>query len=161
MLPMYDSLQADSSTRMFGSHPMYLKIIFRLVSFLHRIWSIGDSALGREQYHSLALYSLEESGSVGLPLGWQWCRFFKASLLLQSIGISIDCSPLFKYSFDAPVYLLPSKQGLSKVIGEDIKYLWAIYLGPQSQRWLFVLRISCKWVMALLLDPCIALGFFG
>ena len=43
----------------FGAHPFRLEIVFRLVSFLHRIRGLADSSKGRDRYPFLAYYSTQ------------------------------------------------------------------------------------------------------
>ena len=52
----------------FVAHPMHLESILRLVSFLHRVRSLGDLALGRDQYPFLTLCSCEEIASTSADL---------------------------------------------------------------------------------------------
>jgi hypothetical protein len=70
----------------FGAQPFRLETMFRLVSFLHRIRSFGDSAKGRDRYPYLAYRSSEAialSSPPGRARGW----FAGVSGLLASVGI--------------------------------------------------------------------------
>jgi hypothetical protein len=55
--------------------------IFRLVSFLQRVLTLGDSSLGRDRYPYLALYFFEAIASAG-PHGWIRYWLLEASRLL-------------------------------------------------------------------------------
>ena len=75
----------------FVAHPMHLESILRLVSFLYRVRSLRDLALGRDQYHFLTLYSCEEIASTSADLHprGKWCWFFEASFLLWYVDPNI------------------------------------------------------------------------
>ena len=47
----------------FGANPLHLECIFRLTSYLHRLWKLGDSVTNSERYPYLALYSSVELAS--------------------------------------------------------------------------------------------------
>jgi hypothetical protein len=91
----------------FGVQPFRLEVIFRLISFIHRVRSFKDSTTKRERYPYLALCSSEaltSDHSTGHARGW----FSEASRLLQSMTISPEHLPPFRYSLDASVHLLPA-----------------------------------------------------
>jgi hypothetical protein len=67
----------------FGVHPFHLEVIFRLVSFLHRVKTFNDSASGRERYPYLALYSSEALAS-NCPQVMHKVGFQRPLRLLQS-----------------------------------------------------------------------------
>jgi len=114
----------------FVAHPMHLESIFRLVSFLHGVRSLGDLASGRDQYPFLALCASEEIASTSADLHprGKWCRFFEASFLLWSVDISIDRLPPFRYSLEASGHLLPPEgaaQGDERVHIQTLcKVMW-------------------------------------
>jgi len=92
----------------FGVQPFRLEVIFRLISFIHRVKSFKNSDSMRERYPYLALCSSEvlaSDHSTGRTRGW----FSEASRLLQWMTISPERLPLFKYSLDASAHLLPTR----------------------------------------------------
>jgi hypothetical protein len=103
----------------FGARPFRLETVFGLVSFLHRIWGLADSAKGRDRYPYLA-YCSSETIALSSPLGRARGWFAGVSDLLESVGIQIDRLPPFRYSLDAPGHLLPTRQVLNKIIRDDI-----------------------------------------
>lgn len=107
-----------------------------------------------ERYPYLALSSSEEITSAG-PSGWSCCLFFKVFLLLELVGISIDCLPLLGIPQMLPVnFRLP----LNRVIREYIytQYIQVTWIGPplraSTLRWLSTSSTSCNWVIVLLSD---------
>ena len=103
----------------FGAQPFRLKTIFRLVSFLHRIQGLADSSKGQDKYPFLA-YCFAQTIACATHLGRAKCWLIGVSSLLASVGIQLDCLPLFQYSLDALGHLLPTRQELNKIIREDI-----------------------------------------
>jgi hypothetical protein len=103
----------------FGAHPFRFETMFRLVSFLHRIRSFGDSVKGRDRYPYLAYRSFEVV-SLSSPPGWARCWFEGVSGLLALVGIRLDCLPTFRYSLDARGHLLPTRHEMNKIIKDDI-----------------------------------------
>jgi hypothetical protein len=120
-------MQTYSSTSIiqaeFSVQPFCLEVIFHLISFIHRVRSFRDSTTRRERYPYLALCSSEalaSDHSTGRARGW----FSEASRLLQSMTISPERLPPFKYSLDASVHLLPPRQIVNRDIREDIYRLY-------------------------------------
>lgn len=77
----------------FRAHPLCLEVTFRFISFLHRVWTLVDLALGSAWYHYIALCSSESHTFVGL-FGWVRCWLLEASRLLQLMDISLVAFPL-------------------------------------------------------------------
>ena len=78
----------------FGAHPFRLETVFRLVSFLHRVWGFADSQKGRDRYPYLAYCSFETI-APSTPPGRARCWFAGVSDLLESVGIQLDRLPPF------------------------------------------------------------------
>ena len=91
----------------FGAQPFRLETIFRLASFLHWIRGLADSSKGWDRYLYLAYYSAKTIARA-THLGRAKCWLTGVSSLLTSVGIQLDRLPLFRYSLDAPGYLLPN-----------------------------------------------------
>jgi len=95
-----------------------LETVFKFVSFQHRIQSFVDLVKGRDQYLYYAYFSSKTISLSSPPCrvsGW----FAKVSNLLWFMGIQLNYLPPFKYSLNAPSHLLPTKQELNKIIGDD------------------------------------------
>jgi hypothetical protein len=69
----------------------FFKVLFRLVSFLHRIWIIGDTTSSRERYSFLSFHRRmllqvsQDEGDVGSQ------KFMCYSTLMASV---LNASPL-------------------------------------------------------------------
>ena len=90
----------------FGAQPFRLKMVFILVSFLHRIQGLANSAKGQDNYPYLAYCSAETIARTA-HLGKAKCWLTGVSNLLTSVGIQLDHLPSFQYSLDSPGHLLP------------------------------------------------------
>jgi hypothetical protein len=86
-------------------HLLLLEAIFRLVSFFHKSWTLGDFASGGDQYPYLSLCSFDILSFTGPP-SWVCCWFSKASKLLLFVAISLDCLPSFRDTLDALCHIL-------------------------------------------------------
>ena len=105
----------------FRSHPFFLEVIFFLVSFLHRVRTFKSSSLGIDRYSYLTLFSSEALSlacSTGQARGW----FLDAFRIIQSMAISPEFLPPFRYSLDAPYHLFPSRQEMNQAIISERKY---------------------------------------
>jgi hypothetical protein len=113
----------------FDVHPLCLKVIFHLVSFLHRVGSFKYSSIRRDWYPYLKRFSSKALSSNPPSVhaqGW----FSEVSHIIQLMTISKKClprsvSPLmhcspFSFSLDALCHLFPTRQVLNQAIREDI-----------------------------------------
>ena len=117
----------------FGAQPFWLETMFRLLSFLHRIRSFGDSAKGWDRYPYLA-YLSSEAISLSSPSNRARGWFAGVSGLLALVGIQLDRLPPFRYSLDAPGHLLPTRHELNKIIMDDIyrQFVHITWVNPQG-----------------------------
>lgn len=99
----------------FVAQPLHLNTIFRLTCFFQRLRFLGNSISDHKRYPFLALCSSKRTASLS-PISCRRCWYYETSLLLESIGISINqLTLLIKYLLDAPPHLLPSRSRLTEL----------------------------------------------
>lgn len=87
--------------------------------------------LGHKRYPYLALLYSQRIASLGLT-GCHRSWYSETNLLLQSINISIDQLPPFRYSLDTPPRLLSSKDVINKAVINNIDKQYILDLSPTT-----------------------------
>jgi len=93
----------------------HLRTSFRL----NWVQRFVDSSTSWDCYPDLAYYSSSTIATTSTSAP-SHCWFAKATCHLQSVSISIDHLPLFRYSLNAPSQLLLNMQELNRIIKEDV-----------------------------------------